>query len=103
MHKKNRILKVKASPLELEKDFKPTKVSIDNMDKFEEKEVIKKRMFTKKHLVLLVQLLNYLYSQAHKKQWMVLKANLLIFLKQTQPRVIVNQHVSEMCIEAKGN
>ena len=33
---KNRILKVKGSPLELEKDFKPTKVSIDNMEKFEE-------------------------------------------------------------------
>ena len=66
---KNRILKVKASPLELEKDFKPTKVSIDNMDKFEEKELIKKRMFTTKHLVLLVQLIIYIPKPIKNSGW----------------------------------
>ena len=34
---KNRILKVKNSPLKLEKNVKPSKVSIDYMNKFEEK------------------------------------------------------------------
>ena len=38
----NRVLKVKNSPLELEQYFKPINVSIDNMDKFKEKEVTKK-------------------------------------------------------------
>ena len=57
---KNRFLKIKNSPLELEKYYKPIIVSIDDTDKFEEKEIIiiKKRNLTKKHLVQLVQLVN---------------------------------------------
>ena len=35
----------------LEKKFKPTKVSIHDMDKVEKKELTRKRAFTKKHLV----------------------------------------------------
>ena len=34
---KNRVLKANNSPLELEKDFKLMNVSMDDMDKFEEK------------------------------------------------------------------
>ena len=35
----------------LENNFKPTNVSINDMDKFEKKELIKKRTFSKKQLV----------------------------------------------------
>ena len=56
----NRVLKVKNSPLELEQYFKPINVSIDNMDKFKEKEVTKKWLLAKKHLIELVLLVNYL-------------------------------------------
>ena len=45
---KTRILKVKKSRLKLKNDFKPINVSIDDMDKFEEKELTKKRAFAKK-------------------------------------------------------
>ena len=45
--KKNIILKVKNSLLDLEQNFKPMNVSIDDMDKFEQKET-KKRTFAKK-------------------------------------------------------
>ena len=48
IHKKNKILKVKSSSLELEKYFKPINVSVDDMGKFEEKEITKKRTFAKK-------------------------------------------------------
>ena len=34
---KNKILNLKNSPLKLEKNAKPSKVSIDDMNKFEEK------------------------------------------------------------------
>ena len=51
---KNRVLKIKNSPVELEKEFKPSNGSIDDKDKFEEKELTKKRTFAKKHLVRLV-------------------------------------------------
>ena len=44
---KNRVLKIKNSPLEFEKDFKPINISIDNMDKFEGKKIKKKRRFAK--------------------------------------------------------
>ena len=46
--RKYRVLKVKNSPFKLKKDFKPVNVSIDDMDKFEEKELIKKKRFAKK-------------------------------------------------------
>ena len=39
------VLNVKNSPLELEKYFKQMKTSRDDMDKFAEKELTKKRMF----------------------------------------------------------
>ena len=45
--RKNRVLKVKNSPLESKKDFKPIKVSMDDMDKFEEKQITEKRTFAK--------------------------------------------------------
>ena len=39
---KDRLLKVKNSLIELKKYFKPINVSIDDMDKFEEKEIQKR-------------------------------------------------------------
>ena len=33
----------------------------------------------------------------------MLKTKLWVFLKQIQPRIIVNQHVSRMCIKVQGN
>ena len=39
---KKRILKVKNSPLELQKGFKPISITIADMDKFEENEITKK-------------------------------------------------------------
>ena len=36
------------SPSELEKDFKPINISLDDMEKFEEKERTKERTFAKK-------------------------------------------------------
>ena len=45
--RKKRVLNLNTSPLESKKYFKPIFVSIDNMDKFEEKEVMKERIFTK--------------------------------------------------------
>ena len=44
---KNRILKVRNSPFELGKYFKPINISINNMDKFEEKEITKRQTFAK--------------------------------------------------------
>ena len=40
------VLKVKNRPLELENDSKPIKISVNAMDKFENKETTKKRIFT---------------------------------------------------------
>ena len=54
MHK-NKILKLKNSLLELEKDFKPITGSIDDIDKLKEKQITNKIKFEKKkHLVRLV-------------------------------------------------
>ena len=44
---RNTILKVQNSLLELEKKFKPIKVSADDMDKFEEKDITKTRTAAK--------------------------------------------------------
>ena len=45
----SRILKVRNSPIEIKKkeDFMPINLSIDDIDKFEEKEMTKKRTFEK--------------------------------------------------------
>ena len=42
-----RVLKVKNNPLELEKDFKPINISINDIDKFEKKELTKKETSVK--------------------------------------------------------
>ena len=44
----NKILKVKISRLELSKNFKPINVSIDDMDRLEERKITKKKTFAKK-------------------------------------------------------
>ena len=55
---KSRILMVRNSPFELGKYFKPINISINNMDKFEEKEINKEANLCKKHLVRLLRLIN---------------------------------------------
>ena len=47
-------------------------------------------------------LINYI-PEFVKKRWVVLKTKLWVFLKQIQPRIIVNQHVSRMCIKVQRN
>ena len=47
-----RVLKVKSSTLELGNDFKPTNVSVNDMDKFEKKKL------SKKYLLQLLRLVN---------------------------------------------
>ena len=56
---KNKSLKMRS--LELEKIFKPSNISINDMDK-SKKRTSKKRTFTKKYLMQLVQLSNAIYS-----------------------------------------
>ena len=46
-HQKYKIKQLKNSALELENDFKSINISINDMDKFEKKELTKKRTFTK--------------------------------------------------------
>lgn len=80
---KNRILKVKNILL-----------------KSEQKEMLKKRMFAKS--TWYYWFINYI-SELIRKRLVVLKTNLLVFLKQTQPRVTVNQNVSLMCMQVERN
>ena len=53
-HPKYKNKQLKNSTLELRKNYKPINISRNDMNKFEKKELTKKRTFTKKHLVLLV-------------------------------------------------
>ena len=45
--RETRALQVKNSALELEKYFKPITVSVDEMNRFEEKEIMKKKITAK--------------------------------------------------------
>ena len=58
------------------------------MDQFEEKEITKKRTFGKKHDI----------PEPVKNSGWCLRKYYESFLKQTQPRIIVNEHVSTMCM-----
>ena len=53
-HPKYKNKQLKNSSLELRRNSKPINISRNDMNKFEKKELTKKRTFTKKHLVLLV-------------------------------------------------
>ena len=44
-----RVLKVRNSPLELEKDFEPINISINDMDKFKKKKTNKEKNIYIKH------------------------------------------------------
>ena len=48
-NKNTRVLKVKNSPLKLEKCYKPIIISMSNMDKFEKKEL--RKDICKKHVI----------------------------------------------------
>ena len=50
-HPKYKNKQLKNSTLELEINLKPINISINDMDKFEKKDLTKKGTFTKKHLV----------------------------------------------------
>ena len=50
-HQKYKNKKIQDSTLKLENNFKLINKSINDMDKFEKKELTKKRTFIKKHLV----------------------------------------------------
>ena len=49
-NKNTRVLKVKNSPLKLEKCYKPIIISMSNMDKFEKKKELRKDI-CKKHVI----------------------------------------------------
>ena len=53
-HPKYKNKQLKNSSLELRRNSKPINISRNDMNKFEKKELTKKRTKTKKHLVLLV-------------------------------------------------
>ena len=55
---KNRFIRVKNSCLNIGKDLKAINVSINDMKKFEEKEISKRRAFGKKYLKQLAELIN---------------------------------------------
>ena len=57
-HQKYKNKQLKSSTLELESNFKPINISINDMNTFEKKELARKGKFTKKHLVCLVRLVN---------------------------------------------
>ena len=48
-------------------------------------------------------LVNYIYYQGYKKQCVVLKIKLWVYLKQTQQKIIVNQHLPKMCMLVETN
>ena len=56
--KENRFLRVKNSCLNIGKDLKAINVSINDMKKFEEKEISKRRAIGKKYLKQLAGLIN---------------------------------------------
>ena len=56
--KKNRFLRVKNSCLNIGKDLKAINVSINDMKKFKEKEISKRRAIGKKYLKQLAGLIN---------------------------------------------
>ena len=56
--KKNRFLRVKNSCLNIGKDLKAINVSINDMKKFEEKKISKRRAIGKKYLKQLAGLIN---------------------------------------------
>ena len=100
---KSRILKIKNSPLELVKCFKPINISINDMNKIEEKVLTKKRTLAKNTWYVWCDWLIKYISKPLKKQWVVSKTKLRVFLKQTQPRLIVNQNISKICMMEEGN
>ena len=69
-------MKVNNSLLQLKKDYKPTNISIDQMHKFEAKEITKKKIFAKNTWQEWYNLLINYIPEFIKQKWVVLKANL---------------------------
>ena len=96
-----RVLKVRNSPLELEKDFNLIDKSITDMGKFKKKKTNKEKTFTKnmwhdQH----DWLINYI-PRPTKEPWLVFELSPnYVFLK---PRIILNQNVSKLRMEMERN
>ena len=75
-HQKYKNKQLKNSTLELENNFKPINISVNDMDKFEIKELVKKRTFTKNTCYDWYDwLINYI-AEPIKKPWAGLKTKL---------------------------
>ena len=85
---------------EIESYLKSFNVYLDDMDKFENKQMMKKKLLVKN--TWYVWLINYIFERIKKGGW-VLKENLCVFLKETQPRIIVNQRILAICVELERN
>ena len=89
-HQKYENKQLKNNTLELEDNFKPINISINNMDKFEKKELTKKRTFTKN---IWYSWCNWYYIPEPIKILLAeVKTKLLVFLK---PSITVSQNVSK--------
>ena len=63
-------------------------IYINKYEQFEKSKLYKWKYSIKK---VLVKLVNCLYFWAFKKRWAVLKTKLRVFLKQTEPRILINK------------
>ena len=83
-----------------EKDFKPINISINDIDKFEKKELTKKIVFTKNTWYDCYDwLINYIpeptkttVDEVNDQLWVLSK-----------PRIIINQNVSKFCMKVERN
>ena len=83
--------------------LKPINASIGDMEKFEEKEMTKKRPLAKTTwYVCYVWLINYVLEPI-KTLWVVLQTKQCVFLKQIPTRIIVNQNVPTMHMDVEKN
>ena len=55
--------------------------------------LMKKRCFTKKNWY--AWLINYIFGPM-KNRWVMFKTKLCVYLKETQPKIIGNQHVATL-------
>ena len=72
IYKEKQNFEIKNSPLELKKDFKPANISLNDMDKFKEKEITKKRKFANTWYNWYNSLISYIPEPITK--WVVLKS-----------------------------
>ena len=88
-----------------EKHFKPINVPINDMDKFEEKKITKKRIFAKKHLVqtsnwflCVVPVLNKLLTRRKLLKWLASQYSYSSFLSRLINIVLHIYRILRKCI-----